>query len=114
MFAGDEVPTFEIGKLLKVRASVEGARAELQKQLKSIEMVVRSSNELPIEARTELILALRECHQLALLPSVDHRHISALLQRAQGFAIKIGQGVVAKAIWEGLQWLWANWMSLPG
>lgn len=114
VFAGDEVPTFEIGKLLKVRVAAEGARAELRKQLNSVENVVRGSNELPAEARAELLIAIRECQQLALLPMVDHRRIAALLQKAQGFAVKIGQGVIAKAIWDGLQWLWKNWMSLPG
>lgn len=114
VFAGDDVPTFEIGKLLKVRVAAEGASAELRKQLDSIETAVRGSNELPVEARAELLVALRECQQLALLPAVDHRRIATLLQKAQELAIKVGQGVIAKAIWDGLQWLWKNWMSLPG
>lgn len=114
VFAGDDVPTFEIGKLLKVRVATEVARTELRKQLNTIEEVVRGSNDLPVEARAELLVALRECQQLALLVAVDHRRIEALLQNAQKFAMKIGQGVIAKAIWEGMQWVWKNWMSLPG
>ena len=112
-FAGDDVPTFEIGKLLKIRVASEGARAELRKQLDSIEEAVRSSNELPVEARAELLVNVRECQQLALLPSVDHRRIAALLQKAQELATKVGQNVIAKAIWDGLHWLWQNWMSFP-
>lgn len=114
VFSGDEVPTYEIGKLIKVRVAVEGGRAELKKLLNSLEAVVRGSNELPVEERSELLVALRECQQLALQPAVDHRRIAAVLQKAQEFALKTSQGVIAKAIWEGLQWLWKHWMTLPG
>lgn len=113
VFAGDEVPTFLISALPPLQAATERTKKQLKLELARIKTSIHGSNSLTPDQRLHLEAALEECDREAGKRSVDHRRIASILSGARTFALKVGQSLIAKAIWAGLAWLWKHWPSLP-
>lgn len=113
VFSGDPVPTFPISELPPIRAASEEARAGLKAQLAKMRESLRGSNTISEADRAELERALDQCEREASARAVDHKRISRALRNARDFAGRIGEALIASAIWAGLVWLRENWPALP-